>query len=317
MNINNLPDFFSHLSQQIALTPNEVRRLFHGRGQKWQGLEQLTCDWLEGKDSQGQLIVGLYKAVEPDFLDMLREGLLAFSQQNVWKQRNGRTILLQHRYQNGSPAEVVFGELDVHPVVTENGLKFKMDLGKNQNSGLFLDMRFGRHWVKEGSRGKRVLNLFAYTCGFSVSAIEGGAVGVVNVDMSKASLSKGRENHRLNDHDLNKVTFLAHDIFKSWGKIRKYGPYDLIIIDPPSFQKGSFALTKDYKRILRRLLELQCEHGEVLACVNSPSVIPDFLIQSMDDEAPQLIFQERLENPPEFADLDEKSSLKALVFKQK
>lgn len=310
MNKENLNQFFVHLSDEIATAPNEVRRLFHGRGRKWQGLEQLTCDWL-----QGQLIVSLFKEVDQAFLDSLRKGLLLFSQQSLWQEKKGTAILLQHRYQNGAPAEVILGHLEVHPVVIESGLRFKLDLGRNQNSGLFLDMRYGRNWVQQNAKEKRILNLFAYTCGFSVAAIEGGAEKVVNVDMAKASLSKGRDNHRLNNHDLSKVSFLAHDIFKSWGKIRKNGPYDLIVIDPPSFQKGSFALTKDYKKILRRLAELLADNGEVLACVNSPSVTPEFLIESMNEEAPQFEFIERLENPPEFSDVDELSSLKALLFK--
>ena len=156
--------------------------------------------------------------------------------------------------------------------VIESGLTYRLDLGRNQNNGLFLDMRYGRDWVREHAAGKRVLNLFAYTCGFSVAAIAGGAEFVVNLDMAKAALSRGRDNHHLNNHDLKKVSFLGHELFKSWGKVRKMGPYDLIIIDPPSFQKGSFALTKDYQKILRRLPELLTADGVVLACVNDPTL---------------------------------------------
>ncbi|PWI34049.1 methyltransferase [Vibrio albus] len=302
--------FFSHIETELQQVPDEIRRLFHGRGRQWPGLEQLTCDWL-----QGQLVVSLFKPVSDKFLLALKSGLSAFGTSKVWKDKNGKAILLQHRYQDGAPAEVLVGELDTFPVVTESGLKFQLDLGRNQNSGLFLDMRYGRDWIRARADGKRVLNLFAYTCGFSVAAIAGGAEKVVNVDMAKASLSKGRDNHRLNGHDTGKVSFFAHDIFKSWGKIKKAGPYDFVIIDPPSFQKGSFALTKDYKKILRRLPELLSEGGEVLACVNSPSVSPQFLVDSMREEAPDIHFQYRLQNPPEFSDKDEEASLKVMVFK--
>ena len=304
-----LEQFFSHIELQLQQAPNEIRRLFHGRGRRWQGLEQLTCDWL-----QGQMVVSLFKEADEAFLAALREGLVHFCQKDVWIKKQGKTVLLQHRYQNGAPAEVIIGEPETYPVVEESGLKYQLDLGRNQNSGLFLDMRFGRNWVRERANGKRVLNLFAYTCGFSVAAIEGGAEKVVNVDMAKASLSKGRDNHRLNGHDTSKVSFFAHDIFKSWGKIKKAGPYDLIVIDPPSFQKGSFALTKDYKKILRRLPDLLADGGDILACVNSPAVTTQFLIESMQEEAPEIRFQYRLDNPPEFADIDEEASLKAMVF---
>src|SRR5690606_4647986 len=155
-----------------------------------------------------------------------------------------------------------------HWQVCENGLRFKLDLGRKQNTGLFLDMRYGRRWVQEQAQGQRVLNLFAYTCGFSVAAIAGGAEHEVNLYMATAAPSRRRENHRLNQHDLSRVSFLGHDLFKSWGKLKREGPYDLIIIDPPSFQKGSFVLTQDYQKVLRRLPDLLTPQGTVLACMN-------------------------------------------------
>jgi len=309
MNKDALAQLWPLLEEALTEAPNELRRLFHGRGQCYQGLEQLTVDWL-----QGQLVVNLFKPVDEEFLSALTAGLHHFAGSDAWQQKQGTAILLQHRYQDGAPFEVLLGEPELKPVVEENGLKYQLELGKNQNFGLFLDMRLGREWVGEHAKHKKVLNLFAYTCGFSVAAIAGGADQVVNVDMAKGALSRGRENHKLNDHNANQVAFLGHDIFKSWGKIKKYGPYDLIVIDPPSFQKGSFALTKDYAKILRRLPDLLEPEGEVLACVNAPSVTPAFLIESMQQEAPALSFQYRLENPPEFKDKDQDSALKALVF---
>ncbi len=198
--------------------------------------------------------------------------------------------------------------------IIEHGLRYRLDLCRRQNSGLFLDMRYGRNWVQENAAGKRVLNLFAYTCGFSVAAIEGGATGVVNLDMARAALTRGRDNHRLNGHALAQVEFLGHELFKSWGKVKKLGPYDLVIIDPPSFQKGSFVLTSDYRKVLRRLPELLADGGEVLACVNDPAVGCDFLIEGMAAEAPLLRFAERLANPPEFPDADPEGGLKVLRF---
>ncbi|MDC5753625.1 class I SAM-dependent methyltransferase [Vibrio europaeus] len=310
MQSEQLPVFFEQLKLQLELAPNEVRRLFHGRGRRFEGLEQLTCDWI-----QGQLIVSLFKQVSEDFIEELKQGLTTLSESELWQQKQGKVIVVQYRYAEGAPSEVLLGELDNRPVVEESGLKYQLDIGRNQNFGLFLDMRLGRDWVKAHAKHKNVLNLFAYTCGFSVAAIEGGADQVVNVDMSRSSLSKGRENHKLNGHNVKQVKFLGYDIFRSWGKIRKMGRYDLIVIDPPSFQKGSFALTKDYKRILRKLPELLAEGGEVIACVNSPQVTSQFLIDSMQEEAPQLSFVERLDNPQEFEDIDPEASLKVLRFK--
>ena len=227
-----------------------------------------------------------------------------------------RGLLLQHRYVQGSESEWLAGEPQAQWPIIEDGLHYLLDLGSKQNSGLFLDMRLGRQWVREQAAGKRVLNLFAYTCGFSVAAIAGGAERVVNLDMSRAALSRGRDNHRLNGHDTSRVSFLGHDLFKSWSKVKQGGPYDLVIIDPPSFQKGSFVLGKDYARVLRRLPELLTANGCVLACMNDPAFTVEFLLEGMAEAAPGLRFEQRLENPPEFPDADPQCGLKALVFRQ-
>ena len=291
--------------------PDEARRLVHGRGRLWEGLEQITVDWL-----QGVLRVSLFREMPEADLTRLIQSLNTLSQSEVWHAKGGQHILLQHRYLPDSRTDFLVGEPIDQWVVSENGLKYVLDFGRKQNSGLFLDMRLGRQWVKENSQNLRVLNLFAYTCAFSVAAIEGGATHVANLDMARAALSRGRENHRLNGHDLSKVEFFGHELFKSWGKVSRSGPYDLIIIDPPSFQKGSFILSRDYQKILRRLPELLTANGRVLACVNDPSVGPEFLLENMAQVAPELIFVERLENPPEFLDQNPDSALKALVFQR-
>ncbi|MFP8965086.1 class I SAM-dependent methyltransferase [Pokkaliibacter sp. CJK22405] len=303
MDLQQLPVFIDILRQALTSLPAEVRRVFHGRGRTYAGLEQITADWL-----QGQLLITLFSEETPEFVTRLEQQLTTLGQEM------NHTILLQHRYQAGAPTQVLTGEVDTAPVVVEEGLRYQLDVGRNQNMGLFLDMRLGRRWMKAHSAGKQVLNLFAYTCGFSVAAIAGGAERVVNLDMARGALTRGRENHRLNGHNLDKVQFLGHELFKSWGKVRKSGPYDLIIIDPPSFQQGSFVLTQDYQKILRRLPELLADQGEVLACVNSPEVSTQFLLDEMQREAPTLTFVERLENPPEFPEEDAERSLKVLHF---
>jgi 23S rRNA (cytosine1962-C5)-methyltransferase len=309
------PDAIATLNHQLSVAlsavPDETRRLFHGRGQCWPGLEHVTADWL-----QGVLLVCLFRQPSDAELVELKAMLMALSETPVWRDSKAQTLLLQHRYLPDSTTECLLGEAVEQWLISEHGLRYQLDLGTKQNNGLFLDMRYGRRWVQAQAQGKRVLNLFAYTCGFSVAAIAGGAEHVVNLDMAKAALSRGRDNHRLNQHDLSRVSFLGHELFKSWSKVKKYGPYDLIIIDPPSFQKGSFALTKDYQKILRRLPELLTAQGVVLACVNDPGIGPDFLIEGMANEAPSLHFVQRLENPPEFADINPDSGLKALVFSQ-
>ena len=299
-----------HLISALNSPPPETRRLFHGRGRCWLGLEQITVDWL-----QGVLLVALFKPLSDSELQALQAMLLTLSQSSAWQHSGAHSLLLQQRYLPESPTQWLLGEPLEHWDIGEHGLNYRLDLGKKQNTGLFLDMRHGRQWVQAHAAGKRVLNLFAYTCGFSVAALAGGAQQVVNLDMSRPALSRGRDNHRLNQHDLSQVVFLGYDLFKSWGKVAKYGPYDLIIIDPPSFQRGSFVLSKDYPRTLRRLPELLAANGMVLACSNEPEIGPQYLIDAMASEAPSLRFSERLSNPAEFPDSQPDSALKALVFR--
>ena len=310
MNADALNTLNEHLLATLATLPAESRRLFHGRGRRWPGLEQLTVDWM-----QGVLLVSLFKEPAASELDALKTLLIDLIQTDVWQASQAQALLLQHRYRPDSDTEALAGQVPDEWTLIEGGLKYRVDFGKKQNTGLFLDMRYGRDWVRANASGKRVLNLFAYTCGFSVAAIEGGALSVVNLDMSRAALSRGRDNHRLNGHDLRSVTFLGHELFKSWGKVKSTGPYDLVIIDPPSFQKGSFLLTKDYQRVLRKLPELLSAEATVLTCMNDPALGADFLIESVMREAPALRFEHRLENPPEFADIEPDGGLKALVFK--
>lgn len=304
-----LATLHQHLVAALNTPPQETRRLFHGRGRCWPELEQITVDWL-----QGILLVALFKPLSESALIALHEMLMDLSHSPTWQQSGAHSLLLQQRYLTDSPTQWLLGEPVEHWDICEHGLHYRLDLGRKQNTGLFLDMRYGRQWVQAQAKGKRVLNLFAYTCGFSVAALAGGALQVVNLDMARAALSRGRDNHRLNQHDLSQVVFLGHDLFKSWGKVAKYGPYDLIIIDPPSFQRGSFVLSKDYPKVLRRLPELLSAEGVVLACSNEPEIGPDYLTQAMASEAPSLGFIERLENPPEFPDSQPDSALKALVF---
>ena len=305
-----LDTLHSHLLAALAAPPAEARRLLHGRGRRWPGLEQLTVDWL-----QGVLQVTLFRE-PPAELAGLETLLRRLPQSAEWQASGAHHLLLQHRYQPDCATDWLHGEPLDEWLIDEDGLRFRLDLGRKQNSGLFLDMRYGRRWVRGQAAGQRVLNLFAYTCGFSVAALAGGAAQVVNLDMARAALARGRDNHRLNGQDLARVEFLGHELFRSWGKVRRFGPYDLVIIDPPSFQKGSFVLGSDYRKILRRLPELLAPGGTVLACVNDPAVAPDFLIDGMAAEAPALRFVERLDNPPEFVDVNADHALKALVFRQ-
>ena len=97
--------------------------------------------------------------------------------------------------------------------------------------------------------------------------------------------------------------------------VQRGQPYDLVVLDPPSFQKGSFVATKDYARLMRRLPELLAPGGEALLCLNAPELDSSFLSEQMRELAPTLRFIERLPNPPAFQDIAPERALKVLRYR--
>jgi len=283
----------------------EYTRLFHGRGNTYEGYRFLTVDSVDKV-----LFAVLFEPSDEEeaLVSMLRD---LYAGEGKWK-----ALVLQQRYLPASPSSVVAGELPNETYAIENGLKYRINFLNVQNIGFFPDMKLGREFVSDHAQGKKVLNLFSYTCAFSVAAIAGGAASVVNVDMNKNVLSIGRENHRLNALDTKKVEFMPYNILKSWSRIRKEGPYDLIIIDPPSFQKGSFAATSDYEKIIRRLHEFAAEECTVLSALNAPELDSEFIKTLFRENAPEFCYVKRLKNLENFPEIEEERSLKNLIFKK-
>ena len=301
-----IQDIHTHIQENSKDLNQEFKRLFHGRGGLYEGWNFLTIDSIDTI-----LSVALYFEMEEKLEAQLIEMLKEF----VSSSRHD-SLVLQRRYIKGAPSEMILGELadDIH--VLENGMKIKLNLLSNKNSGYFPDMKNGREFIKENSKDKSVLNLFSYTCAFSVAASIGGAKSVSNIDMSKGALSTGRANHHLNELDTRGISFHPYNILKSFSRIKKKGPYDIIIIDPPTFQKGSFEATKDYEKIIKKLPQIASDDCTVLACLNSPDLDSDFVIKLLKEWAPSFIFVKRLDNVAEFASAEEERSLKNLVFQR-
>ncbi|HEX5371624.1 MAG TPA: class I SAM-dependent methyltransferase [Aquabacterium sp.] len=289
--------------------PQDAQRVFHGRGGLYPGCEHWVLDafppvW----------VLTSFQPTSDDDLATLHAALAARWQQLAPGQ--ALNWVYQCRHEGRIDTRLMSGNVPDPHVVSEQGTRYQVHVLKGQNHGLFLDMAEGRRWVREHVAVRprcKVLNLFAYTCAFSVVAQQAGAGQVVNVDMSHGALAIGQQNHRLNGL-LGGASFLPHDIFKTWGKINRIGPYDLIILDPPSYQKGSFVATKDYARLMRRLPELLVPGGHALLCLNAPELDVAFLTDQMQALAPELSFVQRVANPPAFADVSDDRSLKVLVY---
>jgi len=135
-------------------------------------------------------------------------------------------------------------------LVSENGLKFKVDFGEGQKTGFFIDQRDNRELLKGYSKGRNVLNMFGYTGGFSVYALSGGATLVHTVDGSKPAIEGARENMKLNFADESLHEAFDADAFEFLKSAKD--KYDLIVLDPPAFAKHNEALhnaLKGYQRL--------------------------------------------------------------------
>lgn len=134
-------------------------------------------------------------------------------------------------------------------VALENGLKMKVNWVNGQKTGFFIDQRENRDLLKHYSKGKTVLNTFAYTGGFSVAALKGGATKVVSVDISKVATDLCTENTLLNDVD-EKHESITADVLQYLTDEKNM--YDIVVLDPPAFAKSikkKHAATMGYKRL--------------------------------------------------------------------
>ncbi|RXK01099.1 SAM-dependent methyltransferase [Arcobacter sp. CECT 8986] len=281
----------------------EFKRVFHGRGNFYNCYNFLTIDSID-EVLFATIFEKQEKSIEDEVIVFLR---------NIYKEYNFKVLVLQKRYENENI--VLEGEFNSSVFAIENGLKYQLNFS-NKNIGFFADMKKGREFVYENAKDKKVLNLFSYTCSFSVCAVAGGAKEVVNIDMAKNALSTGRQNHLINKLDTKKVKFLPHNILKSWSKIKKLGPYDLIIIDPPSFQKGSFAATKDYEKIIKRLVSLSTDDCVVLSALNAPELNTNFIKNLFSEFAKEFKYIKRVDNLENFPSSDDERSLKNMIFQR-
>ena len=159
----------------------------------------------------------------------------------------------------------LYGEPTEEIEVLENGLRFAVDVVHGQKTGLFLDQRDNRALVRQLSSGRRVLNCFAYTGGFSIAAIQGGATSVDSVEISKKCEPWVEKNLALNG--LSNHRFLAEDAIDFIAK--KELPYDLLILDPPAFVKKREDIDnafRAYKDLNRMAIEKMPPNSLLLTC---------------------------------------------------
>jgi 23S rRNA (guanine2445-N2)-methyltransferase / 23S rRNA (guanine2069-N7)-methyltransferase len=166
-------------------------------------------------------------------------------------------------------------------VVNEGDLRFVVNLEDRIDTGLFLDHRAVRAYAAEQCKGKRMLNLFAYTCSVSVAAAAGGAKQATSVDLSNTYLDWGKKNFEANGLDPTKHRFVRDDATR-W-VARDRNSYDWIFINPPTFSrskmsKGDFNIHKDHKTLIESAMQSLDRRGELLFTTHARAFELDQLI---------------------------------------
>lgn len=241
-----------------------VFRLIHAEGD---GLPGLIVDFYNGTAVMQMHSVGMY---------LIRETLVKALQEVL----GDRLKAVYNKSAKTLPGKAaiepedgyLFGEKSENEVL-EYGLKFNIDWEAGQKTGFFIDQRENRLMVQQYAENRDVLNMFGYTGGFSIYALQGGAKTVHSVDASAKAIDLANENVALNFPDDQRHEAFTADAFEYMKDIQD--KYDLIILDPPAFAKHRSSLhqaLQGYKRINTRAFE-QIRPGGILFTFSCSQVV--------------------------------------------
>jgi 23S rRNA (cytosine1962-C5)-methyltransferase len=230
------------LREAIGLTDNpetNVYRLVHGESD---GLPGLIIDFYNGTAVIQTHHIGMYRHVKE--ISQALQFVMGPKLQCVYD-KSAETLPRDLGVEN----RVVFGQPDTNMVV-EYGCQYEIDWEKGQKTGFFVDQRENRFLLGKYSKGKKVLNTFCYSGGFSVSALKAGASEVHSVDISAKAIELTDRNVALNAGFAGKHQSIVADVVKYIREIET--DYDIIVLDPPAFAKNLKAkhnAVQAYKRL--------------------------------------------------------------------
>jgi 23S rRNA (cytosine1962-C5)-methyltransferase len=246
-------------------------RLVHGEGE---GLLGLDVEWY-GRHA----VVWVNDQTPEAGVDRILDALAALDPVGIYVKRRPKQA---SRVASAQDAELVMPHVvrgqdaPESLAIREGDLEYLVQLGKGLSTGLFLDQRQNRAWVRARSGGASVLNLFAYTCSFTVAAAAGGARHTVSVDISKRALDAGASNLARNGLAAPCHELVCDDVQRWVARAgRGNQRFDLIILDPPSFgtsRWGRFSAVRDYRDLAASTVALLEDGGWLLACTNHRGV---------------------------------------------
>lgn len=246
------------LRTHLPIGDTNAYRLVHGEGDRLPGIVVDRYDTYAVLRLDGEGIVKRRDAIIAALKVPLSElGITSLLVRRPRQESRGQEV----------KAELVYGDAPPRPLaVREHGMTLLVDLVAGQKTGLFLDHRESRRRLGEIARGKRVLNLYSYTGGFSIAAGMGGASRVHTVDIAPAAIELAKQSWEANGLDASKHIAEAQDVPKMLAEAR--GRWDLIVSDPPSFapkSKAVDAATEAYNKLHASCLSKLADGGFYLA----------------------------------------------------
>jgi len=173
---------------------------------------------------------------------------------------------------------LISGTLPAPLQIEEQGLTFEVDVQRGQKTGFYLDQRDNRERVRTLASGKRMLDAFCYTGGFTLAALQGGADSVTAIESSKPALALMEQHCRMNGFEDRDITLVEADVFEQLRRLRdSAASFDLIILDPPKFAptaKHAEKASRAYKDINLWAFRLLAPGGLLLTCSCSAGMGP-------------------------------------------
>ena len=242
-----------------------VFRLVHAEGDFMPGL---VCDWYNGVLVMQAHSVGMHRLF-PMFSELFVDLLGKHGIKSVFD-KSSATV------PGGCEDGYVWGAEPAEWEISEHGNRLLINFFEGQKTGFFVDQRENRHLVETLSAGRRVLNCFGYTGGFSLGALRGGASYVETVDISKKAIELCNRNVQLNFGDGVSHRGVVADVLKYMDEVDNQ--FDIIILDPPAFAKNHRSLQqglKGYRNINQKAMEKIQRGGLLLTFSCSQAVSRD------------------------------------------
>jgi 23S rRNA (cytosine1962-C5)-methyltransferase len=243
-------------------------RLFHGAAD---GLEALTVD-VYGE----WLVASLYTEQRGPREESWLDALAGLGFRGVYlkhRPKQANELRAEERLARAPEGAVRGEDAPAAFEILEGTIPYEVRLGDGLSTGIFLDQRDNRARITRLAHGKRVLNLFAYTCAFGVAAARGGALATTNIDVAVPVLERGKENYLRAGLTLEGHRFFARDALETLPKLARRGEaFEIVALDPPSYAsvkgKGRFNVEQDYSELVRLALSVLSPGGTLLACTN-------------------------------------------------